>query len=415
MTSLKALKRKEALREGYMVKGKPLKKHSPQVMLVIGVIFIALNLRPALTSIGPIMGFIRDELGFSNWNVALLTSLPLLVFAIMSIATSYLSQRFTNEKTLLFGLFILTIGIVLRSTSMMFFLFFGTLCIGVGIAICNVLLPGIIKDSFPNKLSLMTGLYSTSMAISATMASAISVPFAESWGLGWRISLLVWAIPAFFALLYWLFIHMYRIKPKASDNKSQKAGISSIAKSPLAWFIALFMGCQSLLFYITISWFPEILVYFGTNQKTAGFLLSYLQLIGILSSLLVPIISGKLKSQVWMVIGLNIFLIIGILMLLFYQNILIFIISTTLIGFSLSGNFTLALLFLSMRTNGTKQSTFLSGMAQSIGYALAAIGPMAIGSIYDITQQWTVPLLILIVLAIFSSLLGLKVGKNELI
>ncbi|MEK4302061.1 MFS transporter [Oceanobacillus sp. FSL W8-0428] len=388
-------------------------KDNTNVLIIIGIFLVALNLRPALTSIGPIMGIIRDEIGFANWNVALLTSLPLVAFAIMSITSSYLAQKYSNEKILIFGLMILSTGIIFRSSTIMFLLFLGTLFIGIGIAVCNVLLPGIIKDKFPDKLSVMTGLYSSIMGISATVASAISVPIAKNMGLGWRNSLLIWAAPAIFASFYWLVLirrkSMNHIKERLTEKQK------NLLKSPFAWFIAFFMGCHSLLFYITISWFPEILIDFGANKTIAGFLLSYLQLVGIVSSLLIPLIAGKLKSQVGLVISLNILLIIGVIYLLLYHNDISYIISTTLIGFSLSGNFTIALLLLSIRTKNTKQATLLSGMAQSTGYALAALGPIAVGLIYDITRDWTIPLFSLILLAICSSLLGLKVGQNKFV
>lgn len=388
-------------------------KDNTNVLISIGIFLVALNLRPALTSIGPIMGIIRDEIGFANWNVALLTSLPLVAFAIMSITSSYLAQKYSNEKILIFGLMILSTGIIFRSSTIMFLLFLGTLFIGIGIAVCNVLLPGIIKDKFPDKLSVMTGLYSSIMGISATVASAISVPIAKNMGLGWRNALLIWAAPAIFASFYWLVLirrkSMNHIKERLTEKQKD------LLKSPFAWFIAFFMGCHSLLFYITISWFPEILIDFGANKTIAGFLLSYLQLVGIVSSLLIPLIAGKLKSQVGLVISLNILLIIGVIYLLLYHNDISYIISTTLIGFSLSGNFTIALLLLSIRTKNTKQATLLSGMAQSTGYALAALGPIAVGFIYDITRDWTIPIFSLILLAICSSLLGLKIGQNKFV
>ncbi len=388
-------------------------KDNTNVLIIIGIFLVALNLRPALTSIGPIMGIIRDEIGFANWNVALLTSLPLVAFAIMSITSSYLAQKYSNEKILIFGLMILSTGIIFRSSTIMFLLFLGTLFIGIGIAVCNVLLPGIIKDKFPDKLSVMTGLYSSIMGISATVASAISVPIAKNMGLGWRNALLIWAAPAIFASFYWLVLirrkSMNHIKERLTEKQKD------LLKSPFAWFIAFFMGCHSLLFYITISWFPEILIDFGANKTIAGFLLSYLQLVGIVSSLLIPLIAGKLKSQVGLVISLNILLIIGVIYLLLYHNDISYIISTTLIGFSLSGNFTIALLLLSIRTKNTKQATLLSGMAQSTGYALAALGPIAVGFIYDITRDWTIPIFSLILLAICSSLLGLKIGQNKFV
>ncbi|MCF3944103.1 CynX/NimT family MFS transporter [Oceanobacillus alkalisoli] len=383
-----------------------------QIILIVGVILLAINLRPALTAVGPVIGIIRNEIGFSNWSIAMLTSLPLVVFAIMSTVTPQLARKFKNERIIMFGLISLTIGIILRSTSTVILLLFGTLFIGVGIAICNVLIPGIIKQEFPTKLMLMTGVYSTVMGISATSASALSVPIAESLGLGWRISLLIWVIPAIIALIYLSFIIISKSK-QSIKNQSVSEKATNIWKSPLAWKIAFFMGCHSLLFYIIISWLPEIFISFGLDKTTSGFLLSYLQLIGIPASLLIPLIANKLKSQAWLVVILNAFLILGLLLLLAYNGKVVYFISSALIGFSINGNFTLALLFLSIRSRDSNQATSLSGMAQTIGYTLAAFGPMIIGLIHDITFEWKIPLLILIFLGLCSSLLGLKVGQNR--
>src|SRR5690625_7179867 len=143
---------------------------------------------------------IRDDIGFDNWNVALIMSLPLIAFAVLSPITPVVANRLSNEVTLLIGLIILIIGISLRSISMIFFLFIGTLFVGLGIAVCNVLLPSIIKAKFPLKVALMTGIYSTSMGIVATIASGISYPLTIGMQLGWQLSLLIWVIPVVIAL-----------------------------------------------------------------------------------------------------------------------------------------------------------------------------------------------------------------------
>src|SRR5699024_8016703 len=136
-----------------------------KVMLVAGIVTVAFNLRPAITSVGPLMGIIRDDIGLSNWNVALLTSLPLIAFAIMSPIIPKFGYRYTNEKALLYGLFILLFGIGLRSISNIFLLFLGTFIIGVGIAVCNVLLPGVIKEKFPFRVGIMSVIYFTNIGV----------------------------------------------------------------------------------------------------------------------------------------------------------------------------------------------------------------------------------------------------------
>src|SRR5690625_2817518 len=132
-------------------------------ILIIGILFIAFNLRPGITAVGALIGIIRDDVGLANWSAGLLTSLPLVAFAIISPIVPRLGRRFTNEWAMVFGLVILVVGMSVRSISFVAFLFIGTLLVGLGIAISNVLLPGVVKEKFPTKVALMTSLYSTIM------------------------------------------------------------------------------------------------------------------------------------------------------------------------------------------------------------------------------------------------------------
>lgn len=386
-----------------------------QALLVIGVIFVAFNLRPAITSVGPLIGTIRDDIGFANWSVALLTSLPLIAFAIMSPIAPKLANKFSNEMTLVIGLFVLIIGISLRSMSVVFLIFFGTLCIGLGIAICNVLLPSVIKEKFPAKVAIMTSVYTTSMSIFATSASGLSIPLAEELNLGWQLALLVWAIPAVIGLIIWLII--YKNNRKNTSDKQlkffeSKKG-SGIWKSNLAWKVALFMGLQSLIFYVTISWLPELLMDEGMRKATAGYMLSYFQLLGIPISFIIPMIAVKMKSQRALVLAINLLYIIGISTLLLKPTFAFIIFAITLIGIASSANFALSLSFLAIRAKGAKDAAELSGMAQSIGYLLAAIGPIIIGYVYDITQTWTISLIILIGITFVIIYVGMGAGQDK--
>src|SRR5690625_1244980 len=161
-----------------------------RILLIAGIVIAAINLRPAITSVGPLIGTIRDDLGLSNWSAGILTSLPLIAFAVLAPIVPKLGNRYTNNIIMLAGLIILFIGISIRSLSFVFFLFLGTLFAGLGIAICNVLLPAVIKDKFPAKVGLMTSIYSTTMGIFAATASGVSVPIASEAGFGWQGALL---------------------------------------------------------------------------------------------------------------------------------------------------------------------------------------------------------------------------------
>lgn len=382
-------------------------------LLVIGIIFVAFNLRPAITSVGPVIGIIRDDIGLSNWSVGLLTSLPLIAFAIMSPLAPRLGNRFSNERALLFGLILLFFGLMVRSISVLFLLFAGTVFIGLGIAICNVLLPGVIKEKFPAKVALMTSLYSTAMGVFAATASGLSIPLARGAEWGWQLALLFWTIPAVIGIIIWVYISKKDKSDQSVEMKYVQPSDNRMWRSPLAWQVACFMGLQSFMFYVTVSWLPEILHDYGVSMETAGWMLSFTQFVGLPASFFVPVIASKFKSQSLIVVTLTLFAISGYTGLLLGNSYAVMIASIVSIGIALSGSFSLALAFLGMRARSARQAAELSGMAQSLGYTLAAIGPMFIGFLFDITHAWSVPLMTLMGVAVLVAIFGYGAGRNK--
>src|SRR5690625_5216925 len=260
----------------------------------------------------------------------------------------------------------------------------------------------------------MTGIYSTSMGIIATIASGISYPLTIGMELGWQLSLLIWVIPVVIALVIWLFIYRQANQQQKNGVKFYEAHHSSgIWKSKLAWKVATFMGLQSLIFYVTISWLPEMLISFGMSESAAGFMLSYFQFVGIPASFIIPVVAGKLSSQAKLIVIINIGYIIGIVLLLLTHSFMTTIIAVTIIGISSGSNFALALTLLSFRAKDKIQAAELSGMAQSFGYSLAAIGPVLIGYLYDLTHTWIIPLILLIGIALLIIYFGFYAGQNK--
>ncbi|MBZ5752565.1 CynX/NimT family MFS transporter [Metabacillus rhizolycopersici] len=382
------------------------------VLLIAGIVLVAFNLRPAITSLGPLVGMIQEDVGLAHWSAGLLMSLPLLAFAIMSPVVPKLANRLTNELLLVVGLCILLIGIGIRSISMVFFLFTGTLFIGIGIAVGNVLLPAIVKDKFPKKFSLMTSVYSTSMGVVASLASGVSVPLANGLNLGWQGALLVWGVPTVMAILIWVYLLKYN-QGNQTEIKKGRSGDNQIWRSPLAWQIAIFMGFQSFLFYVTIAWLPEILHDHGLSMETAGWLLSFAQIMGLPASFFIPVIAGRLRSQLWLAFGLGLCSITGYGGLLLGSSYPILITSIILIGIALGGYFPLALSYIGLRARSARQAAELSGMAQSIGYILAAVGPMFIGYLYDFAHVWTVPLMTMIIISLLVMVFGMSSGRDQ--
>lgn len=382
------------------------KKRIRQGLLIGGIILIAFNLRPALAAVGPLVSAIRTDTGLSNTMLGFLTTLPLLAFGVVSMFTSLFTRKWGIEVTLAGALLLLMVGTVLRIFSPVAALFTGTLLIGIGIAFGNVLLPSLIKRDFPNKSGLMTSLYSSMLGIGATLGAGLSIPLAEI--VGWRWSLGAWAIPVILAMILWLPQLRFRTLP--AHSRSFSTSLKQLGSAPLAWQVALFMGLQSLAFYVILAWLPEILQSRGMNAQQAGWMLSLSQGMGVLGTLLIPTWAEKMKTQNSLIWGLSAIEFISIVGLMIPSAPLAGL-WVSLIGFTLGGSFGLALLFIVLRTSNTETATELSGLAQSIGYLLAAVGPALFGLLYDISKNWTVPLLMLMIVLVAKLLFGLGAAK----
>ncbi|VEF46386.1 cyanate transport system protein [Bacillus freudenreichii] len=383
-----------------------------KLFLVTGIVFIAFNLRPAITSVGPLVSFIRNDLGLSNGMAGFLTTLPLIAFAILSPFAPKIGLKIGNELTILLGVALIGAGIVIRSMGSISFLFIGTAIAGIGIAVGNVLLPGIVKMKFPNKATLMTGVYSTSLGISAAIASGVSIPLVEKFDWGWEKSLMTWAYLALAALLIWI-PQIRKQKGPQGRVKIIKYG-NSLLKSKLAWQVALFMGLQSLIFYCLITWVPEILYSHGFTRSLSGWMLSVIQFAGLPASFIIPVIAGKLNNQRRLVLGLGTVYVISFTGLMFGGGPLIFL-WVVMIGIAQGAGFSLALTFLVLRAKDVMDASRLSGMAQSLGYSLAAIGPTLIGYEYDHTHSWFLPITTLIIVSILMTAAGLGAGRNKFV
>ncbi|MCT2536198.1 MFS transporter [Aquibacillus koreensis] len=383
----------------------------PKVLFITAIILVSFNLRPAITSVGPIIGTIRDDLGLANWNAGLITSLPLLAFAAMSPLAPRLANKLGNDNAILSGLILLNAGIIIRSIAFLPTLYIGTMLIGLGIAICNVLLPGIIKEKFPNSIGLMTGVYTTCMSIFAATASGLSVPLAHGLHLGWQHALLSWSVLAVLGLILWFIV--MKTKENEIDKQFFEPSTQKLKHSGLAWQVTIFMGLQSTIFYVTISWFPEIIRSAGFSMETGGWLLSYMQFISLPATFITPILAGRIKNQQSIMIAIATCALVGYAGLLLGGALPLMVVWTTLIGFALGSSISLALALLGLRTTNARQAAELSGMAQSFGYLLASIGPILIGFFYDVTNNWTVSIITILIFSLFMLFFGLGASKNK--
>ncbi|MDX1639538.1 MAG: MFS transporter [Balneolaceae bacterium] len=379
-----------------------------QVLLIGGIVLIAINLRPALAGVGPLVGAIRESTGLSNTLLGLLTTLPLLCFAVLSTLTPLFTRRFGIEGTLAGALLLLTAGILLRVLHSVPALFAGTLFVGIAIAFGNVLLPSIVKRDFPHRTGIMTSVYSSVMSLGAALAAGVSVPIAAGLGWGWRWSLGSWAALSFLALLIWLPQLQHTTLPGRS--RSFRKAMKDLGGSLLAWQVALYVGLQSFTFYVILAWLPEILQGRGFDPSTAGWLLSLSQGIGILGTMLIPPWAEKQDGQRKLVLQLSVLEGLSLVGLLLPFNSWMPL-WVSLLGFALGGSYGLALLFIVFRSSNTETATELSGMSQSIGYTLASVGPTLFGALHDLTRAWLIPLLLLFLVGLVKLFMGLGAGK----
>jgi CP family cyanate transporter-like MFS transporter len=249
-----------------------------------------------LTGVAPLIGQIRADTGISNAVAGLLTTLPLLAFGLLSPIAPRVARRFGIERALLASLLVLASGILLRWAGAVAALFLGTAVLGAAIAVANVLLPSLIKREFPERAGLMTSVYSTSLGISAALAAGVSVPLTQLGGIGWREALAVWTLPALLAGVAWL-PQLGRSDRAADPSAGSSPGIKDVWRSPLAWQVTLFMGLQSLAYYVTLTWLPEILQEEGMGAARAGWMLGLSQAVAIVTMFLAPMIAERRPSQ----------------------------------------------------------------------------------------------------------------------
>ncbi|CAM4109332.1 CynX/NimT family MFS transporter [Lederbergia lenta] len=383
-------------------------------LLIIGIVFIASTLRSPLTSVGPLISSIRASLDVSNVLAGFLTTIPLLAFALISPFAPKLARRFGLEKTLFASLCLLTLGIVIRSLGTTPYLLIGTFLLGLSIAFGNVLLPGLIKLNFPLHIGLLTGVYSVSMNLSGAVAAGISVPLASGVRFGWEGALGCWALLSLIAAIIWLPQLKGKKRANVSTIPAQKQQSLDLWRSPLAWNITLFMGLQSLIFYTTSAWLPEVLKVQGVHAGQAGWMLSLMQFAQLPMTFIIPVIAGQLKDQRILVLLTSAFFLIG------FGGILIGEVSLIplwmiLLGIAGGSAFGLAMMFFTLRTNTSHEAAELSGMAQSFGYTLAAIGPVLFGFLHDVTASWSIPLSLFFIATIALFISGMRAGKKEFI
>ncbi len=377
-------------------------------LLIAGILMIATTLRVTFTGAAPLLETIRTDYGLSTAQTGLLTTLPLLAFALISPLAAGIARRFGMERSLFAAMLLICAGIALRSLPSAALLFAGTAIIGCGIALGNVLLPGLIKRDFSQHVARLTGAYSLTMGAAAALGSALVVPLALH-GFGWRSALLMLMLFPLLAFLIWL--PQWRTTRSANLSSSRALHERGIWRSPLAWQVTLFLGLNSLIYYVIIGWLPTILISHGYSEAQAGSLHGLLQLATAAPGLAIPLILHRFNVQRWIAALVSLLCAVGAAGLWFVLGQAI--IWTLLFGFGSGATMILGLTFIGLRASSAHQAAALSGMAQSVGYLLAACGPPVMGKLHDASGSWYLPLSGVTVLAIIMAIFGLYAGRDR--
>ena len=385
-----------------------MKKQS--LFFVLGIVLIGTVLRSPFTALPTILGDIAQGLGVEVSSLGILTSLPLLMFALFSAFASRLAHKIGLEHLFTYCLLLLTIGSVIRIFNLPL-LYLGTLIIGASIAIFNVLLPSMIQANQPQKISLLTTLYVTAMGISTAIASYLSVPITQA--SSWKGLILVLSLLCLVTLLVWLPNHRHNHYLEGQEEKKSK---ENILKSKSVWAIIVFGGLQSLLFYTSMTWLPTMAISAGLSNSDAALLASIFSLISIPFSMTIPSLTTRLSDghrQIMLTI-ISIAGMIGIAMLLYpSNNFLYWLVVHLLIGTACSALFPYLMVCFSLKTSSPEKTAQLSGLAQTGGYILAAFGPTLFGYSFDLFQSWIPAVLALLAIDIIMTISLFMVDRAD--
>jgi CP family cyanate transporter-like MFS transporter len=378
----------------------------------LGILLIAVNLRVAFVIVGPVLSDIGAEFAWSGSTAGLLTGLPLISFAVFSPVAPALARRMGLDRALGVSLLLLAVGIIGRSIGVEAAVWTGTVLIGTGIAFLNVLLPSLVKRDVPARVSQVTGIYTAVQGAVAASGAAVVVPIAQASTYGWRLALGIWAGLALIALAI-LLPKLLSPNPIAAKVEGQTIELRSPWRSALGWQVTLFMGLQSLAFYVMVAWLPSIEHELGIPAATSGLHTSVFLLVGVLASLAAGTVLHHTSDQRPIAFGSSMLAFCAYAGLCLAPQLTLLWVVVGALG---SGSLiVIALSLFSLRTGNHQQAASLSGMAQTVGYAIAAAGPVAFGALRDLSGSWTLPLTTTAMLMLVLGVMAVLCGRNRVI
>jgi CP family cyanate transporter-like MFS transporter len=376
------------------------------VLVLVAILLLSTNLRPAAVSVGPVLAELRDGLGMGPASAGLLTSLPVLAFAVFGALAPTAAARLGPHRVTLLALLAVVVGLAGRAVVRQESAFLALSVVAVaGMAMANVLIPSLVRLHFPDRIGLLTALYTTALAVGLTASFLLTVPVANAFG-GWRYGIGIWAVLAAVAALPWfgLVRHDQRLDAPVRD-----VGYGDIARTRMGWAMTFFFGLQSLMAYAVFGWFATLWRDAGFGAGTASALVGIVASVSIPLSLWAPQVVARPGDQRWVLVLIMSCYPVAYVGLIVAPHALA-VLWALVLGTALV-TFPIVLTLVGLRTRTAGATAALSGWTQSTGYLMAALGPFGVGVLHDATGGWTAPLLVLTALSVPLFAVGLYVGK----
>lgn len=378
-------------------------------LVVLALVLLAFNLRTTVASLPPLLGAIERDLALSGAAAGLLTALPVLCMALFAPVAHRLAHRFGREATALAAVVLVGVGNGLRGWGgQAAVLFAATFVAGLGVAITGVVLPGLIKELFPDRAGAMTGVYSVAMMLGAAGSAAASVPLARLLG-SWQASLGSWLGPAALGAAGWLAVTV-RVNQPAPDEEAHPGRLPW--RSRPAWLLACFFSLQAALAYAFIGWLAPAYEARGWSAAAAGGLLAVHNLAQLASALVLPALTDRLTDRRPVLVGAVSLTVVGCAWLLLLPDALPWL-AAIVVGLGLGGGFSLALALVVDYAATPAASSRLVAMVFLVGYSAAAVAPVLVGALRDATGGFTVPFGVLTGMAVLEAVIGTRLGPHH--
>jgi CP family cyanate transporter-like MFS transporter len=382
-------------------------------LLVCAIILAALNLRPALAGVSPLLADITRDLRLTPTTGGLITTVMVVCLGVASPLAPSLVRRWGVDSTLFAALVVLTIGILLRSGGSTIALYAGAAVAGSAIAVMNVVMPAVVKRYFPDRIGALTAVYVSGLVTGAALTAGLMVPVQRELGDSWQAAAASIAVLSAAAALTWL-PRVRRSVPQPGSPTTPRRPRSGLLRDRVVWSVTAFMGLQSLTFYVVLAWLPSIFRDAGLSAEHAGYLLALSNLSQLVSTLTVPPLAARARRQSGYAATAAVVTVAGYLGVLLAPATASWL-WAVLLGLGQGASIALALLFIALRSPDPLTTTSLSALAQSIGYVLAATGPVAVGLLRQATGGWTVPLLVITGVLIAQLTAGILAGRPRLV